>query len=185
MKVETDSRFQLTFCDDSEVEKCVAEYLLELPTNQRSIEARQLALDGFRLVTELMEANDRMAFNVALIELSDALGLDGDEIRQYLGLPACVMRQRIDIKDIIDNQRATRILTKNQAPSSLDFTKNEGESGQKTTDSIDPAYGSQNELEQQGREVTFEDTASTNEDKSINKKMSNDLQNDLIKLVAW
>ncbi|MBJ8931588.1 hypothetical protein [Citrobacter freundii] len=185
MSVETDSRFQLTFNSDSDVEKSVVEYLSGLPTNQRSIEARQLALDGFRLVRELMEQDDQGAFNIALLELSKALGLDGDEIRQYLGLPACIMRQRIDIKDIIKKRSATRNLAKNETLSRPDFTKNEGESNELEPNSIETAYHEQSNGAQQSRGLIKEKSISDYDDKSIVENSNDELQNDLKKLVQW
>lgn len=173
-----DERFQLTFSDEIVVERPVVDYLRDQSVQQRSVEARQLALDGFRLVSQLMQQQEHQDFDATMIELSIALGLDGNEIRKYLGLPACIMQQRIDIKDIVKLPRATRNLSVSAGLSDAEFTRN----------AVIPD-GKMNELIPKEGGGTSKPLTALEEEAAINlinkEEVSDAFENDLKNLISW
>lgn len=165
-----DARLQLTFSSDIPVERAVVHFLQEQESKLRSIEAKGLALEGFRLVQEMMDEAGSDNFEACLIHLGHLLGMDREVLRQYLGLPALVLKQRIDIKRFISKDDAPRNLRGSAAETVPDFTREHAETVEKTVNAIE------------GVDAGGVHTQSLNDDNSINDST---IKNDLMNLVGW
>lgn len=181
-----DERIQLTFVAGNKIESSVVEHLDSLPGKLKSIEAKHLALSGYRMVVAKMNQAGETDFVKVASQLARHFGISQAELCEYMGIPLSNISYVLEIKDNIQTSAPTRILSKEEGIDTEESTQqrqfNAQTLSEKPIEHVSPVSEANPECEH----INENDLNVQQNDSKVEKNNKEDtLRQELSKLVQW
>lgn len=119
----SDNRIQLIFSERHIFEKDMMDVLQQFAGKLRSSAARQLAVEGFHLIKDMMHDTGECDYDKAILHLCVNMGLEQRTVIEYLNSPTLTSYYHHDFKEENEIERATPNLRELAGDCVSDFTQ--------------------------------------------------------------